>query len=348
MRLISCTASLILIGCGQVDDNSETIQDLQKDISDLQEGISALQKENGELRDQLDKVYGEVFDNQGTSEDLDDDVSNVSELDSRISDNENNIDSNTNNITDNSVAIANNKVNLDNAESNISTLQTDLSSTRIELDIAEDNISTLQSDLASTQSDLNTAKSSLSTLESDLTTAEADISDLLTDVSALEDSAEETLDGVDWALWEYRRDALRSTYDVGHQGFLLATSGGAFHQSGNMEISTGSITADWYYYVTFYVTNPSSSTKSITWDFCRGDNSTIYIDGSEFSSPSDLNGTCSNISSFNLSPGDHEIRIEYTDSNNLFEGIGVANSWISDNDLEMDYDGLQSALAAGL
>ena len=100
--------------------------------------------------------------------------------------------------------------------------------------------------------------------------------------------------------------------------------------------------------MTFYVTNPTSSDVSVSWNFCRSDTSTVTVDGTNVASPGDGDGHCSSDVSFILSSGSHVIQSTDFDSNNFIEGIGVRNAWITANGLEVDYTALDTATTSAL
>lgn len=85
---------------------------------------------------------------------------------------------------------------------------------------------------------------------------------------------------------------------------------------------------------------------------CRGDGTWVYVDDSIVIDQSaggvgiDLNGLCDS-QSITVPPGAHRVRVRHFD-NNAVEGLGIANEWIRDSGLLMDWWALQDAFTKPL
>ncbi|MEE2751385.1 MAG: hypothetical protein VX519_08135, partial [Myxococcota bacterium] len=204
------------------------------------------------------------------------------------------------------------------------------------------NATTNAADIATNSGDIATNATSASANAADIATNATDITNNATDISDLGDAS--SLFGTP-ALWETSLTTEEHLYNQGRSGLLLITSDGAFYQSFQVNTDVQSGTRA---YITFYVNNPTTSDISVDWNFCRSDNSTVTVDGTNVASPSDGDGHCSAVVNFTLTPGSHVVQITDYDSNNLIEGVGVRNAWIAANGLEVDYTALETATASAL
>jgi len=251
---------------------------------------------------------------------------------------EGNIGLNASNISTNTVDIATNEADIASNGGDIATNTGDIASNAA--DIAA-NLASIGTNAA----DIGTNATDIGTNATDIGTNTGDIAANAADIAATMDAS---LMGMYPAIFEYSSTAFEGSYEQGRAGHLTVTSGGAFRFSGQF---TSAMSTNRRWFMTFYVTNPTSAPIDIDMEFCPGDSTQVYVDGIQTATnPVDSNGsTCPNLVDFmTLTPGDHEIRIRYIDGNNFLESLGVRNSWIIDNGLEIDWAGLNTALASGL
>ena len=248
----------------------------------------------------------------------------------------------TSTLATNTSAIATNIADIASNTATAATNTTDIATNTAAIAANATSATTNAADIASNSSDITTNTTSASTNAAAIATHATEITNNATDINDLGDAS--GLFGTP-ALWETSLTTEEHLYNQGRSGLLLITSDGAFYQSFQVNTDVQSGTRA---YITFYVNNPTTSDISVDWDFCRSDNSTVSVDGSNVASPSDGDGHCSAVVSFTLTPGSHVVQITDYDSNNLIEGIGVRNAWIAANGLEVDYSALETATASAL
>ena len=249
------------------------------------------------------------------------------------------IGTNTADVATNAAAIGTNTASVSTNATAITTNASDISTNATA-------ITTNASDISTNATAIITNASDISTNATAITTNASDISTNADGISLLEAAADASLSGVHWALWEHVSTVQESNLTQGASGLTLATSGGAFHLGGWLS-STG-LTSNRVHFVTFYVNNPTGADVTVAWTLCRSDSASLFIDGTLENTYADLDGACGAIPTFTLAPGAHTVQLRETDTNNVLEGLGITNAWITDHGLQTDYAGLSAALTTGL